>query len=159
MERRQGTGKTGEGNVEAIRAQIRAEALAEEVELVGALGPDEVVSWYRRAAAHVNATRTGSGDKAALEAMSCGCPSLAANEGFREILGDRAAALVFRQGDAADLAEKLAGVLALSSDEREAMGRELRARIVRDHGLLGLADRLTVVLREVAASARPRRRP
>jgi glycosyltransferase involved in cell wall biosynthesis len=46
-------------------------------------------NWYRRCTVHVNLTPTGLelGTKLAWEAMACGRPCLAANEGFRETCG------------------------------------------------------------------------
>ncbi len=64
-------------------------------------------NWYRRCTVLVNLTPTGSGDKVVWEAMACGRPCLAANEGFRETLGRWATDLLFRHGDAPDLAQSL----------------------------------------------------
>jgi glycosyltransferase involved in cell wall biosynthesis len=142
------------GYVERLRAQIRDEGLEADVELAGSVRPDEVVDWYRRCTVHVNATRTGSGDKVALEAMSCARPSLTANEGFRDVLAGQAEWLLFRYGDPADLFTRLARVLALGASERERIGQTLRDRIARHHSLEGLADRLTALLRAVASGRR-----
>jgi glycosyltransferase involved in cell wall biosynthesis len=129
-----------------LRARAEARGLGGLVEWVGPRPPAALPEWYRRCAAHVNLTRTGSGDKSALEAMSCGRPSVLANEGFRDVLGRHAGALWFPQGDAAALAARLRALLRRTPADRARIGRDLRARVVADHGLPGLAARLLQVL-------------
>ncbi|MFZ8854400.1 MAG: glycosyltransferase, partial [Armatimonadota bacterium] len=56
-------------------------------------------NWYRRCTVLVNMTPTGSGDKVVWEAMACGRPCLAANEGFRETMGRWSDLLLFRYNE------------------------------------------------------------
>ena len=137
--------------VRDLRAQAEARGVGGIVDWVGPVRPSELPDWYRRCAAHVNLTRTGSGDKSALEAMSCARPSVLANEGFRDVLGPHAERLWFPRGDAAALAERLRGLLRLTAPERSAIGADLRARVVQGHGLDRLAGRLVEILREEVA--------
>jgi len=102
-------------------------------------------NWYRRCTVHVNLTPTGFGDKVAWEAMACGRPCLAANEGFRETMGEYAGALLFPYGDAESLAERLLWLLRLSPDEAQRIGAYLRARVVTFHSLDRLADKLVAL--------------
>lgn len=146
---------TDEVYVRELRAQVEARSLGGRVEWVGPVPPAALTGWYRRCAAHVNLTRTGSGDKSALEAMSCGRPSLVANEGFRDTLGPHAERLWFAQGDVAGLARRLRDVLHLTVAERARLGGELRQRVVERHALDRLAERLIDVLREEAARKSP----
>jgi glycosyltransferase involved in cell wall biosynthesis len=90
----------------------------------------------------VNLTPTGFGDKVAWEAMSCGRPCLVANDDLRETLGQHAGELLFRSGDAIELAQKLAALLAKSSAERAAIGADLRTQVKRLHSLPRLAGRI-----------------
>jgi glycosyltransferase involved in cell wall biosynthesis len=108
-------------------------------------------SWYRRCTVHVNLTPTGSGDKVAWEAMSCGKPCLAANEGFRDSFGEYAHHLLFRYGDPEDLALRLEWALSLSDGERAYLGSYLRQHVMSMHSLQRLADRLVQVFLEVQA--------
>jgi glycosyltransferase involved in cell wall biosynthesis len=101
---------------------------------------------YGRCAVHVNLTPAGFGDKVAWEAMSCARPCLVANQDFRETLGAHAAELLFRVGDAGDLAQKLAALLARSESERAAIGADLRRNVDRLHSLPRLADRILAEL-------------
>jgi glycosyltransferase involved in cell wall biosynthesis len=147
-------GPAGAGDdayVRDLRERSRTRGLDGRVDWVGPVPPARLPEWYRRCAVHVNLTRTGSGDKSALEAMSCGRPSVVANEGFRDVLGPHAERLSFPHGDAEALAARLRGLLRLTAAERAAIGTDLRERIVEGHGLDGLAARLMQVLGEEAA--------
>ena len=106
-------------------------------------------NWYRRCTIHVNLTSTGSGDKGAWEAMACGRPCLAANEGFRETMGEYADRLIFRHGDANSLAERLLWVLTLDERERHLIQERLRQRVSRMHSLARLADNLVEILQSL----------
>ncbi len=81
--------------------------------------------------------------------MACGKPSFAANEGFRDILGRWRERLLFRHGDAEDLARKVAGLLDLDETERQIMGRELRQSVLTHHSLERLMRRLLSVFEAV----------
>ena len=94
--------------VAALRAQVADQGLDEEVWFHPLVPFEDLPSWYRRATVFVNLSPTGFGDKVAWEAMACGVPCVLANEGFRETLGRSADALLFRHGDARQLAERLA---------------------------------------------------
>ena len=111
--------------------------------------PTELPAHYSRCDIHVNLTPAGFGDKVAWEAMACARPCLVANDEFRETLGDYPDDLLFKHGDADDLAKKLAALLARSAEERTTIGQHLRAQVQRLHSLPTLADR---ILNEVAAS-------
>jgi glycosyltransferase involved in cell wall biosynthesis len=104
-------------------------------------------NWYRRCTVHVNLTPTGFGDKVAWEAMACGRPCLAANEGFRETMGEYADALLFPHGDAEALAERLLWLLCLPLNEAERIGTYLRAQVVALHSLNQLAEKLKTLFR------------
>ena len=147
-------GAHDEAYARALRQQAQDRGLAGLVDWVGPLPLRALPEWYRRCAAHVNLTRTGSGDKSVLEAMSCGRPSLVANQGFRELLGSHVDLLSFPERDADALARRLRDLLQAGAGARAAIGAELRERVVRHHALDGLADRLLGLLRELLASKR-----
>jgi len=137
---------------ERIRHQISAYRLGDVVELVGPVHRPELVPWYRRCLAHVNCSPPDHAlDKAALEAMACAKPSFSSVEGFGETVGRWARHLLFRHGDARDLAEKLGWLLQLDQARRECVGRELRENVVKMHSLFGLVDRLHNIFRTITA--------
>ena len=137
-----------------LRARARERGLDGLVDWVGPKPPSALPEWYQRCALHVNLTRTGSGDKSALEAMSCARPSVVANEGFRDLLGAHAERLWFPHGDAAALAARVDDLLRAGAAERAAIGADLCERVAREHGLDRLADRLLELLRREAARKR-----
>jgi len=102
----------------------------------------ELLHWYQRCTVHVNLTPTGFGDKVALEAIACGKMCLVANEGFRETLGEYAAELLFRFGDAEDLSDRLAYVLSMPETQKSAIGSYLAEQVVKMHSLERLAQNL-----------------
>lgn len=126
----------------AVREKVEEWGLDGIVRFAGSVSGGRVVDSYRNCFAHINLCPTGALDKAALEAMACGKPSIVANEGFRPTLGPWANRLLFRHGDPYDLSLKLESVLRLSRDEHEEMGRALRRSVVQHHSLRGLGDKI-----------------
>ena len=114
-----------------------------------AVTPAELPTWYRRCAVHVNLTGVGFGDKVALESQACARPTLTANEDFRETLGQYSDQLLFRPGDPNDLSSRLLELLTLPEEKRLHMGRYLRERVVRLHGIEGLTERLVELLKSL----------
>lgn len=143
---------------QALKEQVRELGIGEVVHFEPALPPRDLPAWYRQCAVHVNLTPTGFGDKVAWEAMSCGRPCLAANEGFRETLGQYADRLLFRHSDPADLAERLNWTLSQTEDELTRIGACLREQVIRQHSLERLADKLLQTFLETQPG-RPQRRP
>ncbi|PJF24674.1 MAG: hypothetical protein CUN53_16635, partial [Phototrophicales bacterium] len=102
----------------------------------------------RGATVAVNLSPPGLFDKAALESMAVGTPTMVSSAGFDDLLGEYAPLL--RIPDPEDdraLADALRYVLALSMPERKAVGRALRERVVAAHSLDRLIPRLVSVLR------------
>jgi glycosyltransferase involved in cell wall biosynthesis len=91
-------------------------------------------------------TPTGSGDKVVWEAMACGRPCLAANEGFRETMGEYAEKLLFRYGDEHDLARKLQWLLCLDLTQRIKVEDTLKNRVQEFHSLNSLVNKLLLIL-------------
>jgi glycosyltransferase involved in cell wall biosynthesis len=133
--------------VRSLREQINELKLEEIVYFEPPVRRERLPRWYRDCTVHVNLTPKGFVDKVALEPMSCGRPSVVANEGFEETLGKYASRLLFHPGDAEALASKLDGLLALSEKDRSEIGSYLRQQVVRMHSLDTLAVRLVECLR------------
>jgi glycosyltransferase involved in cell wall biosynthesis len=144
-------GLRDERYVQSLHHQIDELGLHDAVHFHPPVPLTSLPFWYRRCTAHVNLTPTGSGDKVVWEAMSCGRPSLVANEGFRETLGEYADRLLFRCGDPEDLARRLEWMLLLPESERSCLGRCLRQKVMTMHSLQRLADRLVQIFLEVQA--------
>jgi len=132
---------------ETVRQKVQSLNLEDSVQFVGPVPNDQLTQWYRRAFAHVNCSPSEhSLDKAVLEAMACGKPSLSSTLGFKETMGQWTDRLVFQHSNPANLAKKIEGLLRLSDGERLAMGMSLRERVMKGHNLEHLADRVVALL-------------
>jgi glycosyltransferase involved in cell wall biosynthesis len=138
-----------------LHQKVRDLGLETLVEFVGDVAQDQVVHWYRRCLAHVNLCPNGALDKAALEAMACGKPSLVANRGFQTTIDKYAGDLIFRHGDAFDLKDRLVQLLEMPPLAREEMGRYLRQKVVDRHGLDHLTNNLMEILTSVTQNYGP----
>lgn len=127
---------------------------APEVVFTGALPHSRVAELIQGCAAAVNLSPPGLFDKAALEPMLAGKPVIVTNPDFVPLLGEAGDWLLLSP-DASDddLADRIVRLLALSPEERAALGAGLRARALAAHSLDGLMDRLVALMREEAGHA------
>lgn len=146
------TGQEGYGR--ELRERVSRLKLDSHCEFAGRASYEQTPAWYARSTVHVNLAPLGALDKAALEAMACGRPSVVANPAFVETLGPYADLLLFRHGDAADLAGRLATLLSKTAAERAAMGVALAERVSEMHGLERLASKLVQELERTVSSTR-----
>ena len=140
-----------EDYVRALEAQVRDLGLDGLVAFEAAVPVEMVARWHARAAAHVNLTPRGSGDKVVWEAMASGRPSLVANDEFGETLGQYREALTFPPGNDEVLAARLAAILALSAAGRAEIGAYLQERVMRTQSLEALVDRILDLLTTLRA--------
>ena len=131
-----------------LRALIQRLGIGERCQLVGDAPAAEVLQWYRRASVAVNMSPPGLFDKAALESMACGAPTVVGNSAFAPLLGEYASLLLTAgPEDVRGLRERLAHLIDISNAERAAIGAVLRANVLREHSLPAMVDRLMTVLR------------
>lgn len=103
----------------------------------------ETTNWYGKSEIFVNLSPTGHFDKTVLEAMSSGCITLASNNAYIRVFPpDLHEFLIFKQGDAGDLAGKLKKVLELPEDKKEEIRKHLREVVVKNHSLYTLGERI-----------------
>lgn len=133
----------------ALEALIRSFDPAPPVMLTGPLPHAEAAALVRRSAVAVNLSPPGLFDKAALEGMFAGKPTLVTNADFAPLL-DAAADLLLLPYEAGPeaLAGRLARLLALTPEERAAIGAELRGRALAAHSLDSLMDRVVALMGE-----------
>ncbi|MDP8923877.1 MAG: glycosyltransferase family 4 protein [Chloroflexota bacterium] len=136
----------------SLRARAADLGLGERVRFVEGLPHARMVPTYQRATLFATCSRTGSLDKAVLEAAACGVVPLVCNDAFRDLFGERWPALSFPPGDADALAERLADWLGRDPAERQSWALELRARIERQHSVEHLADAIISMVRRRANS-------
>ena len=141
---------------EALRRRAD-EVGAGRITLLGAVPNPAVADVLRRARVLVSTSRTGSVDKAVLEAMATGTLPLTCNESFGPIFGpDLASRLMYAPGDLDQLVTRLDALLALPADEAELLGRRLRTKVLVDHDVLDLIPRLVSGMRPAGRVAAAR---
>ncbi len=151
-----GLTEADKGYLRTVEDEIRLGSLEGRVQRPGSVPYREVPQYYRRATVVVNTSLTGSLDKVVLEAMAMGRPVLTCNEAalplFTE-LGEDAEKLAFQPGNATQLADRIEALLALTQDERDALGARLRAIVARDHEVDALVRRLVAEMGGAEVSA------
>lgn len=141
---------------DGLAALARQVGVADRVTFTGALPPEGVRAWYGRAAAAVNLSPAGLFDKAALEAMLCGLPTVVSNPDFLPVLGEAAPSLLINgPDDVAGLAARMRALLALPVSARAEIGAGVRVRTHAQHSLAGLMDRLTAEFAALIGETRP----
>lgn len=136
---------TYKANLSALSERL---GVQDRVIFAGSQSATNVRDYLRGASAAVNLSPVGLFDKAALESMAVGVPTFVCSPAFRPVLGDYAPTLLLPAPDDQNtLMVRLNKVLSMPDDQRETMGREIRARVVEMHSIDGLILRLNTVLK------------
>lgn len=114
-----------------LNTQCAALNLNRDVEFLGELPPRQLPKLYATACLHVNASQTGSLDKAVLEALACGCPVLTTNIAFASFLRERPEFYLNRQ-DPGAFAER---IISITNNLADYDPRTLRRMIEGQHDL------------------------
>lgn len=138
--------------VRGIRERIGSLGLEEAFEFVGTIPFARVADCYHEADLFVSMQEQRGLDKAVLEAMACGLPILAANASFEPLLGGRARELLFPPDKPEELGQRLIRMAGLDPAQRRELGLSLRERVVAEHGLGKLMDRIIGLAGEAARS-------
>jgi glycosyltransferase involved in cell wall biosynthesis len=120
--------------------------LQEQVSFRVGVAHQAVAPLYQQSTLFLSASRTGSLDKAVLEALACARPVITCNEAFADFFGPSGERYLFRPGDDAALADRLAAELAADPLSRRARGLALRKQVVAEHSVDHLADELVALL-------------
>jgi glycosyltransferase involved in cell wall biosynthesis len=131
-----------EAYADRLHAHVQDLQLQAYVEFVGAVKYEAVVYEYQTADVMVNLSATGSLDKAVLEAMACGIPSITANPAFHNLLARWHEVLIVPMDDAPALAAQLAYLAAQPPQMRQQLGRDLRVIVTEQHSLAQLTHKL-----------------
>ena len=94
----------------------------------------------------MNLSRTGSVDKAVLEAMACGKLVLTSNEAFVNILKNKGAELMVKPNSPDDLAERIAALASLDVKTRTSIEAKLREEVVQNHNLDHLVQKIISII-------------
>lgn len=120
--------------------------VADRVTFAGNQPREGVRNWLREAAVAVNLSPAGLFDKAALEGMAVGVPTILGADVFDDLLDGDQRLRIPSPDDHTALAARLNTLLALSPAERRAIGEKLRERVIAAHSLDRLIERLVQVL-------------
>lgn len=144
-------GPSPEGDMSrALREQVQALGLFQQVHFAGAVSPDELRRWLSAADLFVLATRNEGWANVFLEAMACGLPVVTTDVGGNaEVVCSPELGRVVPFGDSAALRLAVAEALAATWD-RDAIRAYAQAN-TWDRRI----DRLEEVIRDVACSRRP----
>jgi glycosyltransferase involved in cell wall biosynthesis len=120
--------------------RARLEALAgDAVAVEPAVPRHRLGDVFARTDVVVNAAARGALDKSVFEACAACVPVIASNPGFAALLPPE---LRFARGDVEQLAERLGGFAALTTEARRELGEELQRRVARDHSAAAWAERI-----------------
>lgn len=130
-----------------LKALARSLHLAERVTFAGDLTATAVRDEYRRSAIAVNMSPVGLFDKAALESMACGVPTIVSNPEFAPLLGDYVDLLLVNSPhDITGLQTRINRLLDMSEADRAQIGQVLRKAVIGQYSLSRLTERLVQVL-------------
>lgn len=130
-----------------VHKKIKDYHLTGKVFFAGKVPNYGMPKFYNSHSMLINLTETGSFDKTILEAMSSQCLPVVCNKAYENIFQkDFRDLLLFQQDDAGDLARKIKKVIALSQEERNAISKNLRDIVLRNHSLFTLGSRLRKVM-------------
>ena len=128
--------------VEDLRQLVISQGLEGVVVMEGRAPYTEIPSHHAQSHLFVSASRTGSLDKAVLEAMACGRPVVTSSSSFQGELVGQEDRLMFRAGDPEDLADHLEDLLREDLASLQSLGTALAESVAERHELEAFADRL-----------------
>jgi len=116
--------------------------LEKHIVFTGPIANKKIVQSLVASDIFVNMSRTGSLDKAILEAMAVGLPVLTSNEASKEILGRYRDELMYPAGGFESLADKIGRLDKMGAEARTALGANLRKIVERNHSVSSLAEKI-----------------
>jgi glycosyltransferase involved in cell wall biosynthesis len=144
-----GSVPAGQSNAYAnfLKEEVARHKLGQRITFTGGLPPAGVRDMYRRASIAVNLSPVGLFDKAVLEGMMVGVPSIVSNAAFAPLFGNFAADHTLRDSDdVAGLTAKLRRLLGSDAGWRQTVGASQRDAAIAAHSLSPMIDRLLAAL-------------
>lgn len=120
---------------------IEEKNLSDNVILVGKVTNYELPAYFVDKDVFIQDGRTGSLDKAILEALSCGLPVISSNEAYTDFALQYSEICCFRAGDSAQLCALLA-VFEDGYEDYQFATKVMRDKIVADYSVEGLIKRI-----------------
>lgn len=121
---------------------VSEKKVGDRIHFIGNVPNKDIAALYWQSDLSINLCPTGGLDKVVLESMAAGTPVIVSNEAFRSYFGKYASALIFKERDAKDCAQKIQAYIArsdkaavrdflLKSVEEKSSLKSLIARIIR----------------------------
>jgi len=137
-------GKGDETYYEQLKHRIQELGLSSSVQFHPAIPQKETPAVYSAHDICVNTSPSGMYDKTIFESAACGCLSLTSNRNLTGLVDPQ---LLFAEGSAEDLAQRLEALLIKSVDEKEMLRSALRTLVIEKHSLALLANELERCMR------------
>jgi glycosyltransferase involved in cell wall biosynthesis len=140
-----------------VRQLAESLGLSDVVTFNGPLAHERVVEAYQRGGLFLNLGRSGSLDKAILEAIACGCIPICDNDAFVPIARSHGWERLVPEATG-DVAAALMRTLAMPTERKSKLRSEMREFVVKEHSLNRLADRIVGHLDEMLSHPEGRTR-
>lgn len=125
-----------------LQTFVREKKLEQMIRFIGPISNKELPVYLRQMDLFINTSRTGSLDKAVLEAMASGVPVITSNEALHDVFGRDAQMLMFSTGDIKECAMRIKSVRALSLEDYDALSKRLRIIVEKEHNIRILIPRI-----------------
>ena len=132
---------------QGLQTYVDDNNLTEYVTFHGAIPHDQIKGYLLSADVFVNASETGSLDKAGLEAMSVGIPLVTSNVAFRDMLGVYEKELFFKSRDPDMLSRKLEKFS--KSEKKREIVTFLQEKVREAHSLEKLIPHLIISMKNI----------
>jgi glycosyltransferase involved in cell wall biosynthesis len=123
-----------------IKELARSLGLDDQVEFVGAVPGTQTYKYYLSHSIYVNASKSGMLDKTIFKALAAGCATLTASDDYNEMIGNNMMEIEY--DNVYSLVVKLEELLSLSQDELDKIVKLAQSKILKDHNLNTLAQKL-----------------
>lgn len=126
--------------VSELKKMVSAKNLSDTVHFLGAVPNKDIVGLLKESDLFASTSNTGSLDKAMLEAMAVGLPTVSCNEAMLEVFGGKKDRYMYKKKDFRGLSEKISFFEGLGEEDRRKESLDLRNIVVEDHSVGHLID-------------------
>ena len=127
--------------LEKLKTEVKNKDLNKRVKFIGGLSQDGLIPRLQSADVFVHMSRTGSLDKTILEAMATGLLIVSCNSATKEVVDQYKNELIFKEGDAKQLADCIQNLRSLDEDRKNKI-RKMLSKIVEQNELSQLIGKI-----------------
>ena len=132
---------------ESLKDKVVGCGLADEIKFHSGIPNHETTTVYSRHEIFVNLSPSGMYDKTIFEAMACGCLSISSNKNLDGMIDG---SLLFEEGDADSLSDKLQALLTAAEGDKDKLRRESVELVDSKHSLSMLAQSVRDAVESIA---------